>query len=390
MSQSTTPNDADDRAIHAAADREKTDLSKGADVHVSDGHDGGQPPPKVDPFSARKAMFAKSDSLKARDAQSVQDDNPSVRERVQAMEAEARGDEPTAAGIPAPVDTGTPAPGVRQGEQPPSQPVDPYVTVQINGASVQVARADVERAGGEANYIRLRLADDREADLAAQAAELAQRRAKLDADEQRLTQLQVDPPPRPAASQDGSATPADLDAQADMLAAQIYSGDPTDAREAIRSILTQIAQAKPTATPEQIAALAADRIRQQTEPKPTPTPAVDPRWEAQRLAINAMAERDFPAIAQNATLSAQARAEIQRLSALPANAQRRAMDIAIEACEGVMKANALDSRSQVRELKQGLPATPSAGGTMPVAEEEPVLTGSAYVDMLAKRRRFTK
>lgn len=382
--ETNTQLDPADRAIHDEANRGKTDLNQGTDVHVSDGHDGGTPPPRVDPFDARKAMFKKSDELKARDAQQLSDDNPATREMVDAMEAEVRGE----AYDPKAQRATQPAPVVRQGEQTTSQPANPYVIVQINGASVQVARADVERAGGESNYIRMRLADDREADLAQQAAEIEQRRRKLDADEQQR-QLQVEQPPHHAASQDGSATQADLDAQADILAAQIYSGDPTDAREAIRTILAQIAQARPTATPEQIAALAAQQMRQHPEPPQQQPAAVDPRWEAQRVAINAMAERDFPAISKNTTLSAQARAEIQRLSALPENAQRRAMDIAIEACEAVMKANALDTRSQVRELKQGLPATPSAGGTMPVAEEETPLTGSAYVDMLAKHRRFT-
>lgn len=390
-----------DRAIHAQADKSKADLTQGTDTVVPQG-DEPTPPAKVDPFAARKALFAKSGAQRAAEIERLRADNPAVDDSVRNIEQATRNEPPITTAPPSKTE-----PVLQQGNEP--------VTITYEGRSVKVARSDIERAGGEEMYIRARRADDREAALAVQEAEAAERRAELERQiEQREAQRREEEARRQAAGQDGhadgsparsgerdaGATPdpgehaVDLRAQATEMVEKIYSGQPQEAAEAIEAILNRIESSRSRVTAEEVARRAIEQMRQQQPQQPVETPVTtqpkpDPRWEVQRAAINAMAERDFPNIAHDPSLATLARNEIQRLCALPENRDRRAIDVAAEACEAVSRRSNTDARTQVRAMKQGLPTIPSAGGTAPTVVDKPPLTGSAYVEMLAKRRRFT-
>lgn len=398
--------EAENRAVHAEADKIKTDLSIGADLVVDTGTGGGAtPPPKQDPFEARKALFAKANAMHDRDSANVRADNASVEELVAAMEAESRGESTT-------VDDGSPAGGTPPAQEPitpPSQNLPAYVTLDYNGRSVRVARTDIERAGSEALYLRQRQADDLEADIAERAAKLEAEQARLRQQSEQLAARQAEMERLQAAGHDGSAqspaertdgqgratrpgdAAADLDARSVELAAQIYSGQPADTAEAVKSLLLEIEQARREGE-RRLAEYKAQTSAPSPAPAPAPAPAptIDPRWEAQRKAINEMGKRDFPELDRDPALCRLVSNEIQRLSAMPENAQRRAMDVAIEACENVQRQVGIDSRSAVRTMKQGLPVIPSAGGSAPAPAEEQPLNNQSYVELLAQRRRFAK
>jgi hypothetical protein len=330
----------------------------------------------------------------------VREVNPSVEELVAAMEAESRGE------VPVPRNEDSSPVGSEPVVTPPSQNVPAYVTLTYNGRSVSVARTDIERAGGEQLYLRQRQSDDREADIAEQAARLEAEQARLRQQSEQLTARQAEIERLQAAGHDGPAqSPAertagqgratrpgepavDLDARSVDLAAQFYSGQPADTAEAVKSLLLEIEQARLEGERRLNEYKAQTQAPAAPAPATAPAAAPDPRWEAQRRAINAMGERDFPELSRDPVLCQRVAGEMQRLAALPENAQRRAMDVAIEACENVQRAVGIDARSDVRTMKQGLPVIPSAGGAAPVPAEETPLTNQSYVELLAQRRRF--
>lgn len=382
----------EDKAVHAAANTDKTDLSKVADTPVP-GSEAVTPGTRRDPFADRKALFAKRDAMNQSEAIKVQDDNPSVKERVQAMEAEARGHAPAPA----------PAPALQTPEQP------EYIQLQYDGRQLSVARKDIDAAGGQDGYLRQRRLDDMDASMAEQAAAMQRRQAELEASaadlkrrQEEFNRSQTVARELPATGADGTSTQnrngsaasadSDLEAESSRIVEQLFSGDPADAAKAVKQILAESRRANAVPTAEQVAELAAQRLRA-NPPEPVQPRAedrgqqpVDARWEATRSKINAMAKAEFPQIANNTELAAVAREEIKRLYALPANADRRAVDVAREACQNVQAQ--LDRAKRV-ELKQTLPLTPSAGGAAPVADDNAnIPTGSGYVQMLADRRNF--
>lgn len=392
---------AEGRAIHAEAARNKADLSQGTDTVVDTGAgNGGTPPPRQDPFEARKALFLKSNKQHEADANAIRTANPCVDDMVAAMEAESRGEAPAY-----PHDGSVPRPVVT----PPSQNVDPYVTLTYNGRSVTIARTDIERAGGEQMYLRQRQADDIEANLAMQAADMQRQQDALRQQSEQLAARQAEIERLNAASHDGSAQSrsdrtdgqgratrpgdqaADLDARSIELAAQIYSGEPQDTASAVKTLLLEIEEARREGQ-RRLDDYKANQTAQAPQPAPPvqSAPVVDPRWEVQRKAINAMGERDYPQLSRDPVLAQRVSQEMTRLAALPQNAQRRAMDVAIEACEAVSRAAGIDARSQVRTMKQGLPSVPSAGGSAPIPAEEQPITNKSYVELLAQRRRFSQ
>lgn len=391
---SDTMMNPEDAAVHAEANKGKTDLSKVADTPVPS-TEAVAPGTQRDPFADRKSIFLKRNKMNEVESQRVQNENPSVKEYVQAAEAASRGETPAPAGEPA------------QHLQTQAQPE--YIQLQYNGRQLSVARRDIEAAGGQDGYLRQLQFDDMDASMAEQAAEMQRRRAELEALDADLKRRQEEfqrsltvARETPATSGDGTSpqgrngpaasADSDLEAESNRIVEQLFSGDPADAAKAVKQILAESRRANAVPTAEQVAELAAQRLKaMQPEPVQPRVEAngakpVNPRWEAERVRINAMASTEFPQIANSPELAAVARAEIERLCSIPANKDRRAVDVAREACQNVQ--TELDRTRRV-EMKQTLPTTTSAGGAAPAAgDSEKVVTNSDYVAMLADRRNF--
>lgn len=396
----STATEAENKAIHEQADKSKANLNEGVSAHVP-GKEAVPPGTPRDPFGDRKALFAKHDARQHTEAQNVQEANPSVRERVEAMEAEARGGTPPAA-APAPA----PAPASS------GQNENPYITITHNGRQLSVSRLDIEAAGGENGYLRQLELDDMDARFAEQTAAMQRQREQLEAEAadlkrrqeefQRSQTVAREAPATgdggtPSQGRNGPAAGADeqLEADANRIVEQLFNGDPAEAAKAVKQILAARQPSARVPTAEEVAELAAAKLRAsqpepkqpQTEARPTQPANVDPRWERTRQAINTMAEREFPDIAKDPTLSAKARVEITRLYQLPENKDRRAVDVAREACQ-LVKAEL--GRQQRIEVKQGLPSAPSAGGSAPAQGDDNanIPVGSDYVRMMQDRRYF--
>lgn len=393
----STALEQENKAVHEQADAGKTDLSQKSDYVP--GSEAVPPGHKKDPFGDRKALFEKSNARNSAESQRVQDDNPAVRAQVEAMEAEARGGRP-------PAQAPAPAPAPSSG-----QPENRYASLTYNGRQISVARLDIEAAGGEEAYLRQLRIDDMDAQMAEQAAEMQRRREELDAQaadlkrrQEEFQRSQTVAREAPATGNDGTSLqgrngPAasaeeQLESDANKLVEMLFNGDPAEAAKAVKQILAARQPSSRVPTAEEVAELAAAKLRAtqpepkpQTEARPTQPANVDPRWERTRQAINTMAEREFPDIAKDPNLSAKARVEITRLYQLPENKDRRAVDVAREACQIVKTELA---RQQRIEVKQGLPAAPSAGGSAPAQGDEntSIPVGSDYVAMLADRRNF--
>lgn len=386
-------NEQQDRAIHDAANLAKADLTTAAGVTVATGSET-TPPPRFDPNEARKALFAKSNLLHEADSNNVRRDNSSVDDMARAMESEQRGNVPS------------------EVSPPPSQQAEVPVSLTHQGRTITVARSDIERAGGEQAYLRERQLMDMEATLILQGAEMAQQREQLRLDAEQLTRLQAEQQAARAAGHDDSAissarnagqNPAatagsgdasvNLEARANALFQQIYSGDPNEGLSAVREILTEIANVGKQGqfSADDIANLAAQKIQRDQAPAPAapaaPTPPrADPVWERERARIDAMARAEFPDLVRDPNLTRATTNEILRLSSLPQNRDRLALDIAREACSNIHFQNV---RGSTITLKQGLPSAPNASGSAPVVDENQAIpTGSAVVAMMQARRQF--
>lgn len=402
----STPTEQMNKELHAEADASKKNLSEGVSAHVP-GQEAVTPGTRRDPFGDRKALFQKADTKRDGEAQTVRDNNPSVDENVRRM-YEAMGQP-----VPGQADqSAQPAQGAQ-----PAQPASPsttvekkYATLDYNGRQLSVAQSDIDAAGGQEAYLRQRRFDDNEASLAMQAEEMQKRQAELDQSAADLKRRQEEFQRSMTGGQGGPAngdggTPsqvrngpaagaeADLEAEASRLVDMLFSGDPSDAGKAIKQVLAEARQNR-TAMPsaEQVAELAAQKLQERTpaprtEVKPaTPAQAVDPRWERTRQSINTMSETEFPDIAKVPANALLARNRLIKLYQDPANKDRRAVDVARQACQET-RAELL--RQQRIEVKQGLPSTPSAGGSAPAgAGDEAVPVGKDYVAMLADRRNF--
>lgn len=195
---------------------------------------------------------------------------------------------------------------------------------------------------------------------------------------------------------DPSAASADkdLEREAQELTDQFFSGDPEDANKAILKILREARSSRQQFTAEEIADLAAKRLQMQRQPPeasqqaPAPAPAPDPRWERTREAINRMAEAEFPDLVKDTTKGPKAVEEFFRLARLPENRDRRLIDVARDAFFQI--ATDGDPRRQAREIKQGLPVAPSAGGRAQAdSEEDAIPSNSDFVNLLRKQRGQT-
>jgi hypothetical protein len=380
------------RETHREADRIKTDLSTAEGLAAPTGQEAF--PVRMDPNEARKAIFNKSNEKHAREVQdNVQ--HPASEEMVRAMEAEARGE---------PVGSYGQGPANNQ-SKPPSQKPNVDVTLNLNGRSITVAQHDIDRAGGQASYLQARGLEEQESAMARQAHEMREQRRQLDAETEQLNQRRAELSRQTAAVHDAPATTlprtggadsgqgaagADLEARAQALADRVYSGDVNDAKAAFSELLTDIARAKQsgdtsTARAEQ---LAAELQRSHAPPAiPQPAqPAVDPAYEVVRQKINRMGATEYPLLHNDPSLAKATANEITRLANLPKNRDRLAIDIAREACDNMMAIHG--PRGHAQQMKQGLPASPTAGGSAPIQTEAPIATGSAAVEMMRQRRTF--
>ena len=412
--------DPESKALAVEENMRKTDLNDGTDTFVPKG-DELSPPPKADPFSARKAIFARSNRRTQTETETTAANNGEVDELTKAMseemavraEAEAAGLDPDEAhrrfianGHQRPA--GTKQPTGTQPSQPPVASAEQYATLTYQGRQITVSQRDVDAAGGPASYLRTRQLDEQEGNLAAQAAEMQARQAEIQRAEADLNRRREEQAQREAAVGQGApanvpgstpgqgvspaASAESIHTRAKGLVEKMFSGDPADAEAALSEVLTEIAQlGRGIPTAEQAAQLAADKLRathpELTQPKPqteTARPTViDPRWERQRLAINAMAENEFPDVAHDLEATGRVRDRIQQMYKDPRNRDRLAIDVAREACQ--LEQQAMQRNTRI-EMKQGLPGAPSAGGAAPAPEQDQPATGSNYVKLLQSRR----
>lgn len=400
-------------ALRQQAINERRDPNAGdPTVHVSNGHDsGGIPPERVDPFDARRALFAKSDARRETEANVMPDIiDPVHKARLEAMRREAAGVAAPAPASPSPQPSPTPIHATSTGT---SQNPDERVSVAYNGTQISVARRDIDAAGGEQAYIRQRHYDEMDERFEAQQAQMRDLQARFSQQGEQLNRVQGElqqtrsalqdatasrggstPSPTPAGGSAASVDQAQLDAEYDRIIDGLYSGDPKTAREALAKITKlQSAQSDPNSIIARAAELAAERVRQDiaashnggAQPAPSPSPsAVDP-FERTRLAINRMCTEQYPEIDQSAELTAIARPRLIQALQDPANKQRRAVDVARGVFEDVRNEARINT---ARELKQGLPVTPTAGGSAPAPGEAKEATASDFLKIMQDRRNF--
>jgi hypothetical protein len=281
------------------------------------------------------------------------------------------------------------------------------VTLTFQGRQINVSQRDLDAVGGAQAYIAARQLDEQRGDLAAQMAEMQRReQAVKDAEAdlaRRRAEAQQAPKPAgqevpavvPVGTQGQGTSPAasaeDINKEAERLMTMMFSGDPADATKALAQIIHEARSNRQPMTAQQIAQLAAEELRktqpQNVQPKPQAEPVkVDPRWEQQRLAINAMAKAEYSdVLSADPAAANRVKDRITAMGADPKNRDRRAIDVAREALE-IEKQEWL--RTQRVTVKQSLPPTPAAGGAQAAAEGEKIATGSDFVAMLADRRNF--
>lgn len=410
-----------DKALHQQADTHKRDLSEGANVRVPKGDEAG-PGERIDPFAARKAMFAKADAV--RDAEAAQ--GGSVQDAALAEAAKEAGidldalrrghmGDPGGAEGTAPAEptssrtlhlnkdkTGEPA------STAPSPSGDGYVTVRVNGAEIKVAQRDVDRAGGAEAYARNRELENERETLARQQAEVQRQIAELNKLRQELQQGAqhsaahgTEPADRAAAPaaqdrNDPGNTGVEDDKLAQRLADQIYSGDQAVAEKGVRELIRLARQRGEApdvkAIVEQVraelAATPGAEGNQSTTPASTAQKApVNPVIERVNRQVNAMAAAEFPDLMKNAAGKAAAYERFLELVKLPANADRLAVDIAREACEEI-EPKFIERRQDIVERKRGLQATSAASAQRGDATEQVDDDPSAVIAQMAAARRF--
>lgn len=398
-----------DKALHKAADQHKRDLKEGANVRVPTG-DEAAPPERVDPFAARKAMFAKADGI--RDEQAAQ--GGTVQDaRLEAMAKEAGIDLDAIrrghSGAPAPTSPTAPA-NVNEGKTPASaststsQTSDGYVTVRLDGAEIKVAQRDIDRAGGVEQYIARREQDQRFDALARQNADLQRQVEEMRRLQQDLQQgaghsagQGTDPANRaadPAAQSRNEAgnTGVEDEKLVERLADQIYSGDRDDAVKGIRDLL-RLARAKGEApNVDEIvakvkAAMAGSTPQAEGTTPTTPQRKVDPMVERVNREINAMALAEFPDLMQLPEARAATYERFLHLVKLPENANRLALDVARDALEE-MEPKFINRRQAVVDRKRGLPTDSAASAATTGTPEVTVPDASSIVEQMAAARRF--
>lgn len=363
----------EDRNLHKAADKVKSDLSVGVDTKVPTGQER-VPQTRPNPFDARKALFAKANA-KADAASEPFDESkpdqpkppekylPEEKDPAQVspddlarMQAEAAG-KPIVPGAPEPVVAST----------------DDYVTVSTPNGPLQVRQADLDRAGGAEMYLAQRSIDDARAALEADRVRLERDRQVLDAQRREAAEHGRAP------TADGRSAAAQADGgndDAERLASLIYSGDPESATSAIKTILDEIRSRKTSAPVEERRAEA-------------PVNEGDPLKAAVDKAVNEMTARDYPDVCGDPVARAASYQQFLKLASDPRNKDRRVLDIARDACEwGRM--TFMHPRSEVRESKRGLPPASTAASAKQDGSDEDTepSTPAETVAMLAHYRQF--
>lgn len=403
--------DTQDKAIHQAADAAKRDLTAGADVRVPTGDEAG-PGSRIDPFAARKAMFATADAKRDAEAAqggTIQDAKLAELAKEAGIDLEAlqRGHQG------APADATPPATDrtlhlnkdktTQAASTQPSQSADERVTLTINGADITVAKRDVDRAGGAELYVRRRELDAEADRLARQSAQL---QSELEAAKKLRENLQQgaqhpagqgqDPANRaadPAAQSrtDSGNTGVDDEKLAERLADQIYSGDQDEAKKGVLELIRLTRQrGEPLDTKaivQQVRTEMGAAPKAEGTQAATPAPrTVDPVIDRVNREINAMSLAEFPDLMKDKAGRAAAYERFKELVVKPENADRLAVDVAREACEEI-EPRFVNRRDAIVERKRGLQSTSAASGALR-DEPEAVQDASSIVEQMAAARRF--
>ena len=425
--EQVTQLDPASKALAAAEAARKQNLAEGTDTVVPRGDETTPTAGGRDFANDRKAIFARSSEQRSRQIEADANGNGELQSYEQAMsdemavrlEAEAAGLDPEKAhrefvanGHQRPAGTKapgqTPPPARAPAGQPPIASADAMVTLTHNGRQINVSQRDLDAVGGANAYLAARVLDEREGDLAAQVAEMQRREQALKDAENELNRRRAETQQHRAAGPDvpaivpvgtqgqgnsPAASAESINAEAERLMTMMFSGDPADATKALAQIIHEARSNRQEYSAEQIAQLAAEKLRQtqpqhvNTQPKPQAEPAqVDPRWERQRIAINAMAKAEYSDVLQaDPAAAVRVKDRITAMGADPRNKDRRAIDVAREALE-IEKQEWL--RTQRVVVKQSLPPAPAAGGAQAAQEGEKIATGSDYVALMADRRNF--
>lgn len=407
-----------DKQIADAAAAEKADLNAGADTPVGDGTE--TTPTPGNPLDQRKALFAKSKNLRARrtaaeeaahpDAAQLRDalaaeagqgssrneldrgshfdtNAPTSRER---LEAEARGAAPAR-------EAGNPASYQSAGDE--------RVKVKVLGQEFEVPRQDVEDAGGLVAYQKSRAASMQLQQAARERAELKAERDRIEAAKREIEQQRASAGRKAPASNAPGGTPgaaptqqggagdgADVEEQAQAIAADLYSGDPKRARAAIAKVLQASRAPVNTLDPEAVARQAAELLKAQDAATPHATPKTpptsDPALDEEIKELNAYMADRFADLLNDPALKQQALEEFQRLRAMPENRHRRLVDLGRDAANKVL-ATGPNPRAQVAERKRSLP--PALTGTQahrPV--ESAPLDNSSWIERMRQARGLPK
>lgn len=369
-----------DREIHKAADADKSNLDIGVADAVARGDEST--PVKVDPMAARKAMFRKADALREiEQANSAGNADP---DRIAALQAEARGetvvrprDEPKKE---------EPVTGHSQNE---------YVTITTEGGAISVSKADIDREGSVDLYLRRRQMDEAAAQDKVEIARLRhelEESTRLRGTQQAKPADQDDPANSPARttgrSDSSGASEQELAELAGDLAQRIYSGDENDAKAAILQIL-QRSQGRSLSAEdiERQVRSAVDQVSKATTTPTAPAP-VNPRLEAINAQINAMSLSEYPDVCSNDIARNATFAYFKELIAKPENKDRRAVDVARDACDWGRGKFIGDPRAKVLESKRGLPSSVTASGAQQPSTEDEAMTPTQVVEMMRDHRNF--
>lgn len=381
---------ATDQEIIDASAKARADLHRDVAERVPRG-DEKSPPPRVDPNALRKAMYKMSNEGYENLGDARDDASGALTpEQVAAAEAEASGRGAPAVVKVASTDAGQAAPK--------------YVTIQAEGGTIQVAQSDVDREGSVELYLRRRAIDDA---IANDKATIARLQAEL-AESRRVRQEQLQAQPAgQAGPASGSARPAErslpgsgasdeeMGDLASRLAQKIYSGDEAEARGAILEILKRSSARGEVLSAADIESRVHAAVAQAQHASPpaatTAQPSVatvNPRFEAINAQINEMAAREYEDVCKDDVARTATFSYFQKLIQLPENRDRRAVDVARDACEWGRTKFTANPRGRIVEQKRGLQSATGASGATQTAADDAEPTPSSIVEQMREFRNF--
>lgn len=424
-----------DKAAAKAADKKaidednarKTDLNEGADADVDDGR--SQVPVKVDPFEGRKTIFKRNRNHREERIAREAEEHPDVAHSRQVMEEEAgQGSSRNELDRGSHVDTNAPgrfdnqdrrtqlerlreeaggdgddASRLNEGQTASHQDgasANARVKVKVLGQEFEVPQSDVDEAGGITAYqkdraasMRLQDAARREADLKAEREALRKEREQFQQErESSGRNAPAKAPGAPAGAapiqKDGAGEGEDVQAKAEAIANDLYSGNPKRARAAIAQIMQ--AQTAPVAQidPAEVARQAAELLKQQDQQrdngKSAPAQPVDAGMKVELQELNDMMSSEYRDLLEDPDMKAKALAKFNELRADPANKYRRLVDMGREAAKLTQKAGK-HPRQDVVERKRSLPPTPQGHTAHRPSAPAPV-SGSAHIERMRKSR----